>query len=380
MLPSTNHIIYFPSRQWLYWIILAMVIASIAVLPFVKTTVSVRASGLVRPASERTEVKTIMSGYIHQLYVKEGDTVKQGQLIASIKDNTNRPKAELNQFEFQRKTAFINDLLLLTSKDHSVNNQSLSIHNLSTPLYKEQLTKFQFQLADQESSIKKVANELRTYSSLLKDKVIAPKEHFDKEIELEKLQAAFNAFRNSQLVLWQNDLQQFQSDISQFHAQRKQIEVDQANHFIHAPVSGVIQNINTRYQGNVLVSGESVCLISPLTELLAECYLSTKDVGLLKIGHRVMFQIDAFDYQYFGMVTGKISRIENDYSIIDNKPVFKVHCYFDRTQLSLKNGFAGSLKKGLSLQARFVVAERTLWNLLYDTVDDWFNPNANVKS
>lgn len=380
MLPSTDHIIYFPSRQWLYWIVLAIVIASIAVLPFVKTTVSVRAAGLVRPASERTEVKTIMSGYIHQLYVKEGDTVNQGQLIASIKDNTNRPKAELNQSEFHRKSAFIKDLLLLTSQNQSVNNPPLSIQILSTPLYKEQLSKYQYQLAELQSSVKKVTNELKTYTSLLKDKVIAPKEHFDKEIELEKLQAAFNAFRNSQLVSWQNDLQQYQSDISQFHAQRKQIEADQANHFIHAPASGVIQNINTRYKGNVLASGESVCLISPLTELLAECYLSTKDVGLLNIGHRVMFQIDAFDYQYFGMLTGKIGRIENDYSILDNKPVFKVHCYFDRTQLSLKNGFSGSIKKGLSLQARFVVAERTLWNLLYDTMNDWFNPNAHVKS
>jgi len=380
MLPPIDHIIYFPPKQWLYWIVLAMVIASIAILPFVKTTVSVRAAGLVRPASERTDVKTIMSGYIHKLYVKEGDTVKQGQLIAAIKDNTNRPKAELNQSEFQRKTAFIKDLLLLTSQNESISNPPLSIQSLSTPLYKEQLSRYQFQLADHQSSIKKVTNELRTFSSLLKDKVIAPKEHFDKEIELEKLQAAFNAFRNSQLVSWQNDLQQFQSDISQFHAQRKQIEADQANHFIHAPVSGVIQNMNTRYQGNVLASGESVCLISPLTELLAECYLSTKDVGLLNIGHRVMFQIDAFDYQYFGVLTGKVNRIDNDYSIIDNKPVFKVHCYFDRTQLSLKNGFSGSLKKGLSLQARFVVAERTLWNLLYDTMNDWFNPNANVKS
>lgn len=379
MLPPIDHIIYFPPRQWLYWIILVMVIASILALPYVKTTVSIRASGLIRPANERTEVKSVMSGYIHHLYVKEGDTVKQGQLIAAIRDNTNQPKAELNQIEYQQKHLFVKDLVLLTKIDTAGTHHSITINDLSTPLYKEQLSKYQYQLADQKASLRKVSNELKTYTSLLKDKVISPKEHFDKEIELEKLQASFNAFKNNQLVSWQNDLQEFQLNISQFNAQRRQIEADQSNHFIHAPVSGVIQNVQTRYKGNMLSAGESVCLISPLTELLAECYLSTKDVGLLTVGHSVKFQIDAFDYQYFGVLTGKVNRIDNDYTIIDNKPVFKVQCYFDRAQLSLKNGFTGSLKKGLSLQARFVVAERTLWNLLYDTMDDWFNPNAHVK-
>lgn len=357
-----------------------MVIASILALPFVKTTVSIRASGLIRPVNERTEVKTMVNGYIQHLYVREGDTVKQGQLIASIRDNINQPKADLNQIEYQQKNAFINDLVLLTKADTSGTYHSLTIDDLSTPLYKEQLSKYQYQLADQKASLRKVSNELKTFTSLLKDKVISPKEHFDKEIEFEKLQASFNAFKNNQLVAWQHDLQEFKMNISQYHAQRRQIEADQLNHFIHAPVSGVIQNMSARYKGNILSAGESVCLISPLTELLAECYLSTKDVGLLTVGHTAKFQIDAFDYQYFGVLTGKVNRIDNDYSIVDNKPVFKVYCYFDQPQLSLKNGFRGSLKKGLSLQARFVVAERTLWNLLYDTMDDWFNPNAHVKS
>jgi len=44
----------------------------------------------------------------------------------------------------------------------------------------------------------------------------------------------------------------------------------------------------------------------------------------------------------------------------------------------LKNGYEGKLKKGVTLQARFVVTERSLWQLLYDKVDDWVNPNIKV--
>ena len=48
----------------------------------------------------------------------------------------------------------------------------------------------------------------------------------------------------------------------------------------------------------------------------------------------------------------------------------------DRTELQLRNGFTGRLKKGMTLQARFMVTERTLFQLLRDDVNDWLNPVA----
>jgi hypothetical protein len=61
------------------------------------------------------------------------------------------------------------------------------------------------------------------FTSLLKDKVIAPKEHFDKEIELARLENSFKAFKNEQLAQWQNDLQRYELDIAQFKIQQSQI-------------------------------------------------------------------------------------------------------------------------------------------------------------
>jgi len=370
MYNSEINIISHKPRPWIYLLIIATVVVSLLALPFIKTTISIRSSGIIRPANERTDLKPIITGNLDQLYVREGDTVKQGQLIASIKDNISQPKIVLNQVEQNQRKRFVDDLVKLTSETNYTSIQ------LATPLYKEQLNRFVHQFANHQTAIRKVTNELQIFTSLLKDKVIAPKEHFDKEIELERLNNAFSAFKNDQLAVWQNDLQRLQLDIVQFESQKNQINIEQKNYFIHAPVAGVIQNIHTRYIGGFIAAGEPLCIISPLSELLGECYLSTKDIGLLKIGHSARFQVDAFDYNYFGILTGKVTSIENDFSVIDNKPTFKVHCSFDKSQLLLKNGFKGSLKKGLSFQARFVVAERTLWQLLFDKVDDWFNPVA----
>ena len=129
----------------------------------------------------------------------------------------------------------------------------------------------------------------------------------------------------------------------------------------------------------MIQAGEVLAIISPQAELMAECYINTKDVGLLKENQQVLFQIDAFDYNYFGMLTGKLLTIDNDYTLLDNKLVFKVRCVLDNKQLNLKNGFTGELKKGMTVQARFVVTKRSLWQLLFDKIDDWVNPTAPAK-
>ena len=362
------------SGSVIYRLILLLVILSIAVLPFIKTTVSVTARGIVRQLDERTEVKPVLSGTIDSLLVKEGDSVDKGQLIAVLRNEITQPKQVQQDFEFSQRMLFIRDLERLTS------SPDLKTLSLQSPLYRQQLNKVVFELERLEAAIRKVNREQEINQQLIKEKIIAPKEQFYKEIEAETLAATYNAFKNEQLSNWQLELQRYRQENAQYAVHKKQLETEANNHFINAPVSGVVQNINTRYKGGFISSGETICLLSPIGGLVGECYVTAKDVGLLQVGLPARFQIDAFHYNYFGMLTGKVIYIADDFSIIENRPVFKVRCSFDTTRLVLKNGYSGELKKGLSFQSRFVVAERTLWQLLFDKVDDWLNPTAPVIS
>ena len=56
--------------------------------------------------------------------------------------------------------------------------------------------------------------------------------------------------------------------------------------------------------------------------------------------------------------------------------MFKVVCKINQEHLKLKNGFKGNLKKGMTFNARFFIARRSTFELLYDKVDDWFVPNG----
>ena len=115
--------------------------------------------------------------------------------------------------------------------------------------------------------------------------------------------------------------------------------------------------------------------ISPDDSLvIAECYVSPQNIGLIKAGQTVLFRIDAFNYNEWGMIKGTVADIAHDFIVINNQPVFKVKCILNQRKLKLKNGYTVSLTKGLSLHSEFIIARRSLYQLIYDKADDWLNP------
>jgi membrane fusion protein, peptide pheromone/bacteriocin exporter len=55
--------------------------------------------------------------------------------------------------------------------------------------------------------------------------------------------------------------------------------------------------------------------------------------------------------------------------------MFNVRCTLNQSHLQLQNGVKGEIRKGMTFQARFIVARRSLFQLLYDKADDWLNPS-----
>lgn len=378
-LPDTELSIVFrsqlkPSTKSFYWAIVIFIVISFISLFYIKMDVTTKTTGIIRPISERTEAKSLLSGVIKNINYTEGSIVQKGSVIAVIQDNETTPKKILNEYEIADKQKIIADLEYLTSLD---NTKNAEISKLQSPVYRQQISKYMYQNAEHETRMKKVKRELHVNKMLIQDSVISQKDMFDKEMESEQIEAAFNTFKNEQLSIWQQELAKYRMEISQSLAQQRQILIQSNLYEIRSPISGVIQGINNKYAGGFIQAGESICTISPETTLVAECYVSPQQVGLIKENQEVKYQIDAFDYNYFGILTGKVESVDNDFTILDNKPVFKIHCSFDSKQLYLKNGFNGVLKKGLTFQARLVITNRTLWQLLWDKLDNWFNPTSS---
>ena len=43
-----------------------------------------------------------------------------------------------------------------------------------------------------------------------------------------------------------------------------------------------------------------------------------------------------------------------------------------------RKGLKGNLKKGMTVSAHFMIARRSLFDLLYQKMDDWINPSQYI--
>ena len=400
--------------QRLYWVLLGGICIAVALLPLITVDISVTAAGAVRPEQERTELKLLTAAVIERVYCREGELVPQGSLIMQLYDTGVRAEEALARQELALRRQYIRDLALLTqaaaeqggiAADPDMDTGRLPGEDclrvqrtgtyagrrrsmraeagmdtvqrcLQSAAYRQEAAYYCSKIQEQQAALRKSARELAADRELARDRVISPKELYDREAEHEQLQAAYRSFVSNQLAGWHQQLSQYRLEYARYALQQRQLRHSRRLYGLRAPVTGTLQGIRDRYAGGMVQAGEVIGTLSPAGRLVGECYVPAKDIGLIRKGQKVQFRIDAFDYRYFGMPAGRVCYMDDDVLLQENVPFFRVRSSFDSIRLQLRNGYAVRLKKGMTFRARFLVARRSLWQLLFDKIDDWLNPVA----
>jgi HlyD family secretion protein len=352
--------------QLIYLTVLVAIVAALVALPFIKVDVSVKAGGLVRPVTEKHELRNLVAGTIAEVLVSDGQKVHKGQEIIRLQEEVSNSKLQQNTWELGQREKYIHDLTILAAGRGG---------GLQSALYRQQYQRYQSSLNEQLATVNKLKTDMEMYEKLYAEKVIAKKEFADRQYEYVKSQAAYQSAVQQQRSSWQEELSRLQEESSRLHADTRQLQQEKEWNSIKAPVSGTLQQFTGKYTGGYIQAGELLGIISPDSNLVAECYVTPKDIGYLQTGMPVRFQIDAFNYNEWGLVEGVVQSVDNDFILVNDQPVFKVKCRFASTEVRTSKGITGNLKKGMTLQARFILTKRSLFQLLYDKTDDWMNPN-----
>lgn len=357
----------------IYLAALFFLVAAFAALFFVSVNVSVRSAGMLTALTERSGIKTPVAGRVDAVFVKENQRVEKGAVLFTIQSEILEQEfSYLDQraAEIDRKLADLRQLVRVCAErdiDRKV--------SLLSSLYAQQYNLFRQQLTAAGTHLDNVSSMYKRNNYLYESEVISEAE-FDKyRYELEKARNDLRLVYEEQGSRWQTDLNSLDLERREISSERNKLDREQEFHTVKAAQSGTVQGIGGLRPGTFLSMGEQVAELSPDSGLIARVFISPEDIGLLKTGMRARFQVDAFNYHQWGMVEGRITDISNDVLLTQgNSPVFEVKCALERTSLQLPNGYEGRLKKGMTLQARFIITERTLFQLLYDNVDDWLNP------
>jgi membrane fusion protein, peptide pheromone/bacteriocin exporter len=368
---------YLPSvsvrSQSIYIFVLLAIIGAFAATPFVYVDVSVQSNGVIRTVAEKNEIRSLVSGLISVAKVKENTPIIQGQTLFVLKTDVLDTKIRLNSYQQNEKRQLIQDLSLLVKIDSS---SILKVNGLMSPLCIQQYNQFRYTLQENIQHQRKVKKELDTDRFLYKEKVIAMREFDEKEYAYNQLVAEYRSSIERQITLWQSDLSRYQIEFTELEALQKQLLEEKETYVIKASATGTIQQLTGKYVGSSIQAGENLGIISPDSNLLVECYVSPQDIGFLQKDMQANFQINSFNYNQWGLASGKILNVANDFIIQNQRPVFKVQCLMDKTFLKLKTGYVGKIKKGMNLRARFIITRRSIYQLMYDKVDDWVNPKV----
>ena len=353
----------------IYQGLLLAIACCLIALPLVEVPISVSARGSVRPRQENIQVISLVSGRIIQSsLIQNNQRVNKGDTLLVVTSATLASKKAHQQQLRQDYVAQIVDL------DNLLSQNGKTLH---TALYQMELASLQQKIAEIETQITLARRELDRNSALYKDGVVSLAEYEKSLYQHAQLVEQQNSLTEQQHATWQSKKRELEQQLISLSSEIDVMEIEEANYVVKATASGRITNLEGFQPGNYLVQGQHLADISTEESLVAECFVPSASIGFIHIGQAVKFQIDTYNYNQWGMLDGEVVDI-NTNVVVDEQTgqsFFRVRCRLHQNYLMLKNGYRALVGKGNTYTARFYLLDRTLWQLLFDRVDDWFNPH-----
>lgn len=138
---------------------------------------------------------------------------------------------------------------------------------------------------------------------------------------------------------------------------------------VRSPYDGVIIAVDQRTVGSVVQKGQVLCQLSP-QDAKPRARLILNETGLpkLAVAQRVRYFFDAFPYQRYGAVNGKLDWISPSAVTSTDGSRFIASASLDRTAISPRPGQVLPLRVGMKGQAHIIVGARTLIEYAFEPV------------
>lgn len=367
------------------------------------------ATGEIVPLEQIVPVQHVDGGIVYKVYVKDGDTVKKGDLLFELNpepstSDLNRLKKRQNSLEIaiyrlqsqlSGKPITYDDILAaITYKDitepelmrmeisnalmyqqQQLKQDSYNKTQLSTRLAEERLNlktnSEQLMALDERKNV--IQSQLNMYNSLSQQQAVS-------KVDLLNVQERLQEIIGNMLTIQQNRttvestildlenklktfefdknnaaLKELNEDTSQLlevreQIARAQVTVDQLE--VRATTSGILKGF-TLHSGDVIIAGNVLFDIVPIdTKLIAEVKVNTTDVGHIKVGDSVQIKIGTYDFSTYGSLEGTLMSISaSTFLDPEKKPYYKC-------EVSLPKNYLGDdPKKNLIFPGMTVVAE-----------------------
>ncbi|MGD1806644.1 HlyD family efflux transporter periplasmic adaptor subunit [Dapis sp. BLCC M126] len=165
------------------------------------------------------------------------------------------------------------------------------------------------------------------------------------------------------------ELTQLQAKISENKNLLATAETKLKERFVYAPVSGVLLSLNITNSGEVVQPGQTIAEIGPEgAPLVLSAKLPNPEAGFIRAGMPVQLKFDAYPYQDYGLISGKVSSVSPDTQQDEQMgDVYQVEITLERNYVT-ENSQKISFKPGQTASADIIIRRRRIADILLDPI------------
>ncbi len=175
-------------------------------------------------------------------------------------------------------------------------------------------------------------------------------------------------------------IRQNEQRLNEINSQLAQAELTLDYQELRAPITGTVFDIQVS-NNSVVNSSETVLKLVPGEGLIAQVFITNRDIGFVERGMEVDVRVDSFPYSEFGDVKGKVIRIGSDALPPDelfNYYRYPVEIKLDKQSLDIR-GKQINLQSGMSVNVNIKVRDRKVIDIFTNLFRDKTDSLQNVR-
>jgi multidrug resistance efflux pump len=355
------------------WLLLAAFLFALLVAIVMRLPESVHCQFVLIPATGADPIQSPRQAIISHVAVEEGQPVKLGETLFVLRSD------EIRGWDTQFRTLTED----LRSKEESLTH--------SETAYAAQLQIKKAEIEQAKSEVKFRENHAGTSRELVTRMEKLAKLGGESEIDLVKLKLDL-AGSEKDLSVAQRTVQQVNLDRERMETEHARQRAEQQSEIeklkmrigalktdlenthqnlltVRSPYEGVITSMDQRTVGSFVQQGQVLCQLAA-KDAKPRARMTLNEAGLpkLAIAQRVRYFFEAFPYQRYGAVTGKLDWISPSAVTTTDGTHFVALGSLDRYEISPRAGQVLPLRVGMRGQAHIIVGGRTLIEYAFEPI------------
>jgi len=355
------------------WVLVGAFLFALLIAIVMRLPESVHCPFVLIPATGADPIQAPRQATISRVEVEEGQPVKAGEELFVLRSD------EIRGWDTQFRTL---------NEDLRAKEESLKQYETA---YIAQLEIKKAEIEQAKSEVQFRENHAKTSRELVTRMEKLAKQGGESEIDLIKLKLDL-AGSQKDLSVAQRTLQQGTLDRERMeteHArqrgeQRSEIEklkmrtgalqtdlesTHQNLLMVRSPYEGVVISMDQRTVGSFVQQGQVLCQLAP-KDAKPRARMTLTEAGLpkLAVAQRIRYFFEAFPYQRYGAVTGKLDWISPSTVTTTDGSRFVAVGSLDRIEISPRAGQVLPLRVGMRGQAHIIVGGRTLIEYAFEPI------------